>query len=637
MDIFIWDSTESPPDFVKDHHVFLWQSYEDICENTISVPKLIEEKPNFFRNKYLNIIHDLSQVKLFNQTLVSATEIFPGISIWWLSTVFEKCNFSKSPEISDSIKLLAFTDWCEDREKPRSISICSDRKPVVDCLVDWSGKRRIPISIMGAPKMPKARRRRWIVRKLPHLIQSIAWLALYLLNSKPRLSLTKKHEIDMGSRVTFFSYLFGTPSESISEKEFQSPYWGTLPSTLRADGIRTNWIHIFIKDKSLKSLKAAKKYLRDLNRSSCGVENHQLLNDFLTYRIIFCSITQWWKVRNTSRRFLSSTLVPEFNGLNIWPLIKDDFAESLVGRVALANCISVNAFSQILLGAKKNRKGLAFYLQENMDWEYGLLQAWRVNVEGFLVGVPHSTIRFWDFRYFSSPDAYKAGCGISPPRPDAVAVNGPAARENLKASGYPVGELIEVEALRYQYLKNVPTKGLKHRAPNLNVDRLKMRLLVLGDYTLEATVAQLDLLKGIDYELRKSLQVDFRPHPACIVPPSQLQGINRVVGGESLSVQLARSDVVFCGELTSAALDAYCFGVKVIIFANPNSLNLSPLRGASEVAHASSSKDLSRILSEALSRTHSYRAGHAEEFFFFDGGLSRWKGLINYHLSTLKR
>ena len=47
--------------------------------------------------------------------------------------------------------------------------------------------------------------------------------------------------------------------------------------------------------------------------------------------------------------------------------------------------------------------------------------------------------------------------------------------------------------------------------------------------------------------------------------------------------------------LTSAAVDAYCAGLRVISVLDPTALNLSPLRGFDEVRYVSSGQQFRRL------------------------------------------
>ena len=57
---------------------------------------------------------------------------------------------------------------------------------------------------------------------------------------------------------------------------------------------------------------------------------------------------------------------------------------------------------------------------ENQNWERIFLFFWRKNGHGKNIGVKHTTIRYWDLRYFDiSKNKF-----FNLPQPDLVAVNG---------------------------------------------------------------------------------------------------------------------------------------------------------------------------------------------------------------------
>ena len=93
------------------------------------------------------------------------------------------------------------------------------------------------------------------------------------------------------------------------------------------------------------------------------------------------------------------------------------------------NLLNLNLFQQALSCLPSQEKG--FYLQENQGWEYSLISAWRSSNHGKnLFGIPHSTIRYWDLRYFFDKRSYNAGVSdCSLPLPDYIGVNGIRAKE----------------------------------------------------------------------------------------------------------------------------------------------------------------------------------------------------------------
>ena len=100
-----------------------------------------------------------------------------------------------------------------------------------------------------------------------------------------------------------------------------------------------------------------------------------------------------------------------------------------------------------------------------------------------IIGVPHSTIRYWDLRHYDT-QINKSLKDL--PQPDMVAVNGPMAWNMLERAGYPMSHCFPVEALRYQYLNS--QLSIRQRTPQKN--KVK-RLLVLGDIQKDGIIHQM--------------------------------------------------------------------------------------------------------------------------------------------------
>ena len=69
---------------------------------------------------------------------------------------------------------------------------------------------------------------------------------------------------------------------------------------------------------------------------------------------------------------------------------------------------------------------------------------------------------------------------------------------------------------------------------------------------------------------------------------------------EPLSELLPMAKLAFCGSSTSAGLDAFSYGLKVIVFQDPKILNFSPLRSFKEVSFVMDSFQLEDIIVEFL-------------------------------------
>ena len=60
--------------------------------------------------------------------------------------------------------------------------------------------------------------------------------------------------------------------------------------------------------------------------------------------------------------------------------------------------------SELMTMASLPRQRLGLYLCENQGWERIFIRAWRKHGHGKLIGVAHSTIGYWDMRYFDQQD-----------------------------------------------------------------------------------------------------------------------------------------------------------------------------------------------------------------------------------------
>ena len=117
----------------------------------------------------------------------------------------------------------------------------------------------------------------------------------------------------------------------------------------------------------------------------------------------------------------------------------------------MINLLWIERFDRALRDAPHQVKG--FYLCENQGWERAFIHAWRKHGHGELTAVPHSTVRFWDLRYFADPRTVQSFGAARLPQADRVALNGPAAIEAYLDAGFPKEIIRECEALRFAHAK----------------------------------------------------------------------------------------------------------------------------------------------------------------------------------------
>jgi surface carbohydrate biosynthesis protein (TIGR04326 family) len=300
--------------------------------------------------------------------------------------------------------------------------------------------------------------------------------------------------------------------------------------------------------------------------------------------------------------------------------MKMDWRSSIIGKSAIHGLINFQLFKNSLADIPIQRKG--FYLFENQSWERAFIFAWKKNGHDQLIGVAHSTIRYWDLRYFSDKRSINSITvkGNKMPQPDFVALNGPLALESFAQSGHPLNRTIECEAVRFMNLTNLKRK----EKSVLFSDMLKV--LILGEYMPSVTDKMLAKLEKVSFSIERMISYAFKPHPNYYINPNKYPGLNLSIVTESLDNVLTGYDIVISSNSTSAAVDAYLAGISLVIFLDKYELNYSPLRNQPGVRFIYSHEELEKVLNSEIGDLLSNNYSHS--FFFLDPNLPKWKKIL---------
>jgi surface carbohydrate biosynthesis protein (TIGR04326 family) len=617
----IWDSKELPTseDYVE---TVLWRAFApENKQGFVSIPTLIEANAESLRARYLAWVYQLGEFRINGIRLVDHLRVRTGFSYWWLSLIAEKCNFSKSPHITDAIRLFAFSDWA-DLKAIESLTLVSSSKPLALCLQDWCQSRGIRYNWQ---RLPARIVERSIARKtfyrLPPAFRALVWLFRYSLARWSLRGAGLAEWRNSAAKTTFVSYLFNLDTEKAGLGRFESPYWGPLTEALQRSEISTNWLHIYTEDGLMPSSRKAAELLSIFNNREKGSQVHVTLDSFLSSKVILKTLSNWVRVAWKGNLLCNSLTDSRLEQVNLWPLFRADWRESTSGITAMSNALFDSIFCVALNSLSTQRIGC--YLQENQAWEFALIQNWRAAKHGQLIGVPHSTVRFWHLPYFRDRRSYNDVLNDAPPLPDRVAVNGQAAIDVYLASGYPQDQLVKVEALRYIYLNELKVR----RTPRSTSKEKIAHMLVLCDYLQKNTNTQMKLLAHLAEHLSLSTVVTVKPHSWCPVDPAKYPKLSLTISTDPIGELILKCDLVYASSTTSSALEAYCAGVPVICINDPDILNISPIRGFPNTSFVSSPSELRKAIAGALA------AGIAkpfpEKFFFLDRSLTKWRDLLN--------
>ncbi len=232
----------------------------------------------------------------------------------------------------------------------------------------------------------------------------------------------------------------------------------------------------------------------------------------------------------------------------------DDLQGSTTGVSALEALLQWNLVDHAMELLRKQPSG--YYLMENQPWEMALQNSWYDHGHGRLTGVAHSTVRFWDMRYFFDPEIFHNNGEAAMPLPDQVAVNGPMAMSSLEEGGWPRERLVETEALRFMYLNNI------RYTPKSKIGNEVFKILVLTDYVREYTKKQISMMAEAASIMPSTATFTIRAHPNTPLSEQDLEMIQGAsLAKEGVEELLSTHDLVVSSNVTSAAVDAYSLGL----------------------------------------------------------------------------
>jgi surface carbohydrate biosynthesis protein (TIGR04326 family) len=617
--LVVWDDESMPPNGIDT--VALWQSFScDTIPDAISIPKLVEDQADVLKARYLGWLYELGEKSIQGRRLVDHLDVRPGFSYWWMTLLAEKSS-GKTPRIYDAIRLFALEGVVKQMHV-NQITLISHDMILAETFQKWclnaglifywkpSLSRRVDFKVFQFKRY---------LDLLLLIIRVPIIFAKYLFRRWPLIYPRKGLNISTKSEVIFIDCLIHLNQSAFATGRFASNYWTGLISLFPQVGKVVRWLHIFVPHEEVKTAKQARDLIAQFNHSSHGSEFHDCLDRSFSFLVAFYAMRDYGRLvwRCWRLRKIRYSFIPNDSFLDLWPLFKKDWFDSLLGSTSVWNCLNINLWEKALTSIPHQEKGV--YLQENQAWEMAFIYAWKASAHGELIGVPHATVRYWDLRYFQDKRNYIRQFDNSWPMPDKVALNGPVAISAYHSVSYPDSQIVEVEALRYSYINS---KGnLKRNSASLH---LPLRVLVCGDILPKMSRQMMQWLVLASQSLPTNIRYILKPHPACSISISEYTTLGLSITNAPLEELFLLCDVVFTSNGTSAAVDAYCANIPVIQVLDPNTLNMSPLRGLTGVKYVTGAAEL--VI--ALDKARQPMAALAEPYFCLDDKLPRWRKLL---------
>ena len=600
--------------------MYRWNGYVE-SEGVRSLLQHVEAHGERLRRKYLAWIHELGDSRIAGRRLVEHLELDAGLSYWWMTLLVEKSPW-KTPSINDAIRLLALEEVVA-QHSPATLRVVTADRRIRDAVADLCRNLGI-VHEWHRPAGNTSRRTLKfadVYRALPRPVRALASLGRHVVSRWPLRRADERGWLQGPGARFFCSYFIHLDPQSCNRGEFYSRQWEGLPGMLSEAGFGTNWLQHYLPSSAVPDTTVALNWVRGFNRGQPPKAFHTFLDSYLSAGRVLRVLGRWLKLILIGWRLRSirGAFQPPGSRLSLWPVMRADWRDCLSGPAAVINLLWIELFDAALRGAP--RQALGLYVLEGQSWERAFIHAWRKYGHGKLIGTAHSTVRFWDLRYFADPRTVRATGPCAMPQPDLTALNGKAAIDAFRSVEFPEASMVECEAVRFGYLQGLGTRVSGRRSNGGPV-----RVLILGDVMSASTDHLLSTLAAAVGMQTATMAYTVKPHPNCMVRPQDYPSLSLQVLTDPLAGILRDFDVACASNSTSAGLDAYLAGLPVVVMLDETELNVSPLRGQPGVRFVSTAQELAVALRAAAVEP---RAGAArDEFFFLDSQLPRWRQLL---------
>jgi len=608
--LFIWDSNDKPKIDLGSSVIF-WSNSHEVVNESFSILEILESNSDQLKLEYLKFIYDLGNSNASGKSVIDILQIRKNLSFWWMTLLVEKSNWAKSPNIPSILKLMALKLFIK-KVQCNEILIKTNNQDLLNSVKLLCKKLKINLKIVsreiGNP--------RHIVLKdhilnILYVLKGFLWFIREIFFSAPFVIFRNKNWRSFDSNIIFVTYLSTVEMSDAKDEQFNKVFWGPLPKHLANKNANTKWLYMPLK--RFEFYKTFRVFFKFSNQKD-SPQQHIIISSFFNLKVFFKTLRDifiiLFKFTEVNKNLMTGS---DF----LWPLLKKDVQRSMLSSEMVSSLFYLSLFESVKNSI--NKKSRIIYLSENQPWEVGLISSLKYT-NNKLIAFAHSTIRYWDLRYFSYDKCFEGGSLDSKPDPDLLAVNGTNDKSKLIKFGYSSEKIREVESLRYLYLNDLVSSAKKY-------DNDKQTLLVLGDYLKSDTMQILSFLRDSRvHAFLKDIDVIIKPHPACKVSEDDLYNIDAKINNTNLGDLILNADVVFTGNVSSSSVEAYFLGKKIISVRNLQDLDMSPLRGVNNVSFVSDKALFLLSLKEAFNNS---KVINSEEFLSLNSRMDSWLEILD--------
>ena len=186
-------------------------------------------------------------------------------------------QFIKSPEINDTIKLIALEHLIKNKNFNKVV-VHSSNHYLVECVYEWCKRNEIEFYTNVSLKTNFTI---YVFKDIFKFLKSFFWLFLYFFKRRSFAGFSIKKWKTIKSELIFISYLTNFDQNKLKIGELKSHFWGELPKIISEKNLKSKWIHIWDPGVFLKNPKDVLNALNLLNKTNN--------NQFHNYRQFYMS------------------------------------------------------------------------------------------------------------------------------------------------------------------------------------------------------------------------------------------------------------------------------------------------------------------------------------------------------------
>lgn len=571
----------------------------NVGNTEIDLFEFIDQNSEVLKNQYLNIILQLSNFVINNQSLKDRL-YFKDYSLWEMSLLQEK-NIYKNRFIFKTIKYLALKKIITDNIN-ENIKIFYLESDLASCLE--TEFKNLKISFVGKSFSFLNKINQVIKKNIP--LHFLYFLYYFFKNCSFRKFNDK---VLIEKKFLIFSYFTHYDIKKFNEKIFYPKQWTGLWEEIIENA---NFLQIFLPNEKLKFFFQVENLVKKKNFKNLKKEN--FINYFIHYKY-FLKVFRDFKVFKSKILYYNIVKkIKDSENLRYFFEINEEiFISSFSGYTLLQNLLWINIFENLFKNLPKHDYGM--YLFENQPWEKAFVRCWKKYNQGKLIGYCHTTVNFWNLNYFNIKD-YNSSDDFKKFSPDLIAVSSEISKNFIVNQSINLDKVIEVEALRYNWILD--------KKKDLNDKRIENRKIIfLGDYDKNINDKLIKILKQSKDELMElGFQVSYKPHPA-----TKIKNIDNKISviKEDLEDLINNYRYIVSSNSTSAIIETLSCGLNTFLFIDKNNFNLSPIKNTKIEKNVEFFFTKDELINKIENSQNNFEA---VEYYYLDKELKRWKKIL---------